>query len=55
MLAGLLETHPRFLLVLQDSDVEGEGARLLLNLREDSTGRLHLKLVRDIVIALVDR
>ena len=51
---GLLETQSRSLLVLQNTDVEGEGTRLLLNLGEDGTGSLHLELVGDGRVFLVD-
>ena len=55
MLDCLLETQPRLLLVFENADVEGEGAGLLLHFREDQSRCLHLQLVGDRRVLLVDR
>lgn len=52
---SLLDTHARALLVVEGTEGEGEGTRLLLDLREGGTRGLHLELVVDVVGALVDR
>lgn len=55
MLHRLLKAQPGLLLVLKTPDVEREGTRLLLDFREDQTRCLHLELIRDSRIFLVDR
>lgn len=42
---GLLDTHPRPLLIIKRSKGKRESASLLLNLRKDGAGSLHLQLV----------
>ena len=54
VLDGLLQAHPRALLVLEHTDVEGECAGLLLHVGEHGTRGLHLELIRHVRIALVD-
>ena len=55
VLYGLLQSKPSLLLVFQNSNVERESASLLLHLIEDGTGGLHLELVCDCRILLIDR
>lgn len=55
VLYGLLQSEPRLLFVFQNSDVEGESASLLLHLGKDGTGRLHLELICNRRILLIDR
>jgi hypothetical protein len=54
MLNSLLKTHPGPFLVLQGTNVEGEGACLLLYLRENSTRVFHFQLICDGRIALIN-
>lgn len=42
---GLLDTHPRPLLIIKRSKGKRESASLLLNLGKDGSGSLHLQLV----------
>ena len=51
---GLLDTHAGALLVVEDTEGEGEGTGLLLDLGEGGTRGLHLELVVDVRGALVD-
>ena len=55
MLDGLLQSESGLLFIFQDADVERECASLLLHLREDGTRRLHLELVCNSGVLLVDR
>ena len=54
VLYSLLQPKPGPLFVFQDSDVEGESTSLLLHLRDDGTRRLHLELVGNRRVLLVD-
>ena len=55
MLNGLLQSHARTLLILEHTYVERERSRFFLYLGEYSTCRFHLELVRNRMVALVDR
>lgn len=55
MLYGLLQTQSGTLLIFETADVEGEGSRLLLDLKEHGARRLHLELIGYRRIFLVDR
>lgn len=54
MLNCLLKTHPRSFLVLQGTNVEGEGACLLLNLGEYCPRVFHFQLIGDSRITLIN-
>jgi hypothetical protein len=55
MLNGLLNTHPSPLLILQTPQSERESTSLLLNLGKDLSTGLHLELIVDVRISLVNR
>jgi hypothetical protein len=55
VLNGLLNTHPRPLLILQDPQRKRERPRLLLHLRKDLSRSLHLELIIHLRVSLVNR
>lgn len=55
MLNGLLNTHPRPLLVLQDPQRKRERPGLLLHFRKDLSRSLHLELIIHLGVSLVNR
>lgn len=55
MLNGLLQSHSRTFLIIEYTQVERELSRFFLYFGEYSTCRFHLELVRNRMVALVDR
>ena len=55
MLNGLLQSHSRTFLIIEHTQVERELSRFFLYFGEYSACRFHLELVRNRVVALVDR
>ena len=55
MLNGLLQSHTRTFLILEHTQVERERSRFFLYFGEYSTCRFHLELVRNRMVALVNR
>ena len=55
MLNGLLQSHSRTFLIIEYTQVERELSRFFLYFGEYCTCRFHLELVRNRVVALVDR